>query len=334
VIFTPRFRRVINSTTHDTTYIPIPKTKDHIALFRTHGIDTLELINSIELVIINQKKPVKDPIWWENENSIGLDINEVTFVNWNAGGSNSVSGLLKIYFSRKFEKLYTIWESEISARYGLNEQQDKGLIKTDDEIKLSTSFGYRKDTISKWYYTGKINFNPQFTDGYKYPDTETRISTFFAPAYLYLGVGSQFNLKENNFMLYLSPVTLKSTFVFDETLSNEGAFGVQKGKRSRHEFGMMIQGDWEVEIFKNVAMSNAVSLYTDYINNFGNIDIDWVLKFQFKINNFLEANFRTHIIYDDDIKFESGIDDTGETFMYGARVQFKQQLGIGVLYKF
>jgi hypothetical protein len=334
VIFTPRFRRVINSTTHDTTYIPIPKTKDHIALFRTHGIDTLELINSIELVIINQKKPVKDPIWWENENSIGLDINEVTFVNWNAGGSNSVSGLLKIYFSRKFEKLYTIWESEISARYGLNEQQDKGLIKTDDEIKLSTSFGYRKDTISKWYYTGKINFNTQFTDGYKYPDTETRISTFFAPAYLYLGVGSQFNLKENNFMLYLSPVTLKSTFVFDETLSNEGAFGVQKGKRSRHEFGMMIQGDWEVEIFKNVAMSNAVSLYTDYINNFGNIDIDWVLKFQFKINNFLEANFRTHIIYDDDIKFESGIDDTGETFMYGARVQFKQQLGIGVLYKF
>ncbi len=77
-----------------------------------------------------------------------------------------------------------------------------------------------------------------------------------------------------------------------------------------------------------------MSLYTDYINDFGNIDIDWVLKFQFKINNFLEANFRTHLIYDDDIKFKNGIDENGETFMYGARIQLKQQLGIGVLYKF
>jgi len=180
----------------------------------------------------------------------------------------------------------------------------------------------------------KFNFNTQFTDGFKYPDTDNPISRFFAPAYLYLGVGSEYNLKNKNLKIYLSPITLKSTFVFDETLSNEGAFGVEKGKRSRNELGALVQSNWDIELFKNVAMSNTLSLYTDYINNFGNIDIDWVLKFQFKINDFLEANFRTHLIYDDDIKFESGVDDNGETFMYGARVQLKQQIGIGVLYKF
>ncbi len=263
-----------------------------------------------------------------------MDINEVAFVNWSAGGSNSVSGLLKIYFERNFEKIYTLWENEISARYGLNEQQDKGLIKTDDEIRLSSSFGYRKDSVSNWYYSVKFSFSTQFTDGYKYPDTDNPISRFFAPAYVFLGLGTQYNLKPKNFSVYLSPVTVKSTYVFDENLSNEGAFGVEKGNRSRYEFGTLVQSSWVTEVFKNVAMTNQLSLYTDYLNNFGNIDVDWVLKFQFKINDFLEANFRTHLIYDDDIKFETGIDGSGETFLYGARAQLKQQLGIGVLYSF
>ncbi len=334
IIFTPRFRRQINNITKDTSYVSIPKTKSFIEVLFTHGIDTLQIINPIEVVSIEYKKPAKDPVWWKTNNSIGLDINEVAFVNWNAGGSNSISGLLKIYFSKTYEKIYTLWNSEISARYGLNEQQDKGLIKTDDEIKISSSFGYRRDTISNWYYTAKFNFNTQFTDGFKDPDFDTPISRFFAPAYLFIGVGSQYNLKVKNLKVYLSPITLKSTFVFDETLSSEGAFGVDKGSRSRNEFGALVQSDWQVEILKNVIMTNRISLYTDYINRFGNIDIDWVLKFQFKINNFLEANFRTHLLYDDDIKFKTGIDGNGETFMYGARVQLKQQLGIGVLYKF
>jgi len=334
IIFTPRYRRVINSRTQDTSYVTIPKQKGYIAILKTYGIDTLDIPTTIELVSIKRTKRANDPDWWENVNSIGLDINEVAFVNWNAGGSNSISGLLKIYFSRTYEKIYTLWSNEISARYGLNQQQDKGLIKTDDEIRLSSSFGYRKDTISKWYYTAKFNFNTQFTDGFKDPDFDTPISRFFAPAYLFVGVGSQYNLREKNLNIYLSPLTLKSTFVFDETLSNEGAFGVKKGNKSRNEFGAFVQGEYQLEIFKNVVMSNNLSLYTDYINDFGNIDIDWVLKFQFKINNFLEANFRTHLIYDDDIKFKNGIDENGETFMYGARIQLKQQLGIGVLYKF
>jgi hypothetical protein len=55
--------------------------------------------------------------------------------------------------------------------------------------------------------------------------------------------------------------------------------------------------------------------------------------FKFKINDFLEANFRTHLIYDDDIKIKE-TNDQGEVETLGARVQLKQQLGIGILYSF
>jgi len=330
----PRYRRVVNAYTLDTNYVPLPKFIGNIEVKKAVGIDTLKIVKEVVTDSINRTKIAKAPVWWKAKNSIGLDINEVAFVNWNAGGNNSVSGLLKIYFERDYDKIYTLWQNKVSIRYGLNEQQDKGLIKTDDEIRLSSTFGYRKDSVSNWYYSAKFNFNTQFTDGFKYPNTDDPISRLFAPAYLFIGLGAQYNLQEKNFNMYISPVTLKSTFVFDDQLSNDGAFGVEKGKRARHEFGAAIQASWVVEIFKNVAMTNRLSLYSDYINDFGNIDVDWVLKFQFKINNFLEANFRTHMIYDDDVKFETGIDPDGNPFSFGARLQLKQQLGIGILYRF
>lgn len=333
IIITPKFRMIVDENTSDTSYVTIPKKIDYLSKMKTYGIDTIEFSNAIELVNINRMKKAKDPVWWKHKNSIGLDLNQVSFVNWNAGGQNSVSGLFKVEFERIYEKLYTLWSNNISARYGLNNQDNTGLIKTDDEIRMSSTFGYRKDTVSNWYFTGQFNFRTQFTDGYKKPDDEDPISRFFAPAYFHLGLGSQFNLKEDLFSVYLSPLTLKSTYVLDDKLSEEGAFGVKPGENSRHELGILVQSKWEKEIFKNVAMVNSLDLYTDYINDFGNIDIDWVLNFQFKINKLFQASFRSHLIYDNDIKIKETNED-GEEVILGARMQFKQQLGIGIIYNF
>jgi len=333
IIITPKFRMIVDRETSDTSYVTIPTSIDYFDNLKTSGIDTVRFTNAIELTSIKRMKIAADPVWWRQENVIGLDFNEVAFLNWNSGGQNSVSGLFKVEFTRIYEKLHTVWKNEISARYGVNLRQDQDLIKTDDEIKLASTFGYRKDTISNWYFSSLFNFRTQFTDGYKNPDDEYPISRFFAPAYLYLGSGAQYNLKPKLFSIYLSPLTLKSTYVFDDKLSAEGAFGVEPGQNSRHELGILIQTKWEKEIFKNVALINSLDLYTDYVNNFGNIDVDWVLSFQFKINKLFQANFRSHLIYDDDIKTTT-LNDDGEVEVQGARVQLKQQLGIGVIYTF
>ncbi len=333
VTFTPKYRMKVDPETKDTMYVPLPKSTYFINVLKTYGIDTIEIPTAIELVTVEPKKKVVEPEWWEYDNSIGFDLNQVSFVNWNTGGENSVSGLLKIYFSRNYEKLYTIWRNEISARYGLNQRQDQGLIKTDDEIKLSSSFGYRKDTLSNWYYTARFSFRTQFTDGFNSPEEEEPISRFFAPAYFFLGVGSTYNLKEELLSVYLSPFTFKSTYVLDTRLSEEGAFGVDPGSNVRHEIGFLVRAKWDKELLTNMAITNELELYADYINNFGNIDVDWVLTFKFKINDLLEANFRTHLIYDDDIKIKE-TNDQGEVETLGARVQLKQQLGIGILYSF
>lgn len=333
IVITPKYRMVIDEYSGDTSYVPIPTQIDFFSKIKTYGIDTIGFSNAIELVSISSTKKAEDPVWWKHKNVIGFDLNQVSFVNWNSGGQNSVSGLFKVEFARIYEKLYTLWDNQVSARYGLNNQQNTGLIKTDDEMRLSSSFGYRKDTLSNWYFSAQFNFRTQFSDGYKEPDDEDPISRFFAPAYVHLGVGSQYNLKEKFFSIYMSPLTLKSTYVLDEKLSNEGAFGVDPGSKARHELGILIRTKWEKEIFKNVAMVNDLELYTDYINNFGNIDVEWILNFQFKINKVFQASFRSHLIYDDDIKIKETNED-GEVEILGARVQLKQQLGLGIIYNF
>ncbi|MCB0373481.1 MAG: DUF3078 domain-containing protein [Muricauda sp.] len=292
--------------------------------------------------VLNRVKPVKryykrfvPTSFWNKVNQFGLNINEVSFVNWNAGGDNSVSALASFNFSRNYKFRYLNWNNEVQLRYGLNAQEGRKLRKTDDQLRLSTTISFRKDTITSWYYSVKANFNTQFSNGFKYPDRENPISRFMSPGYLFVGIGTSYIPTNDKFNLYISPATMKSTFVMDETLSNQGAFGVDEGENVFLELGFLITNTWEKEIVKNVLMSHRINLYTDYIRSFGNIDVDWEMNFNLKVNEFINANIGTHVIFDDDIKFDEVVADDGTVVDPGiSRIQFKQLLGVGILYTF
>ena len=127
----------------------------------------------------------RDTTYWTKKNITGLDFSQIAFMNWNAGGNSSVSGLLKGDFSRKYVRGNVIWNNEMSLRYGVNKQEGRELRKTDDAFSILSNYGYKKDPISNWYYSARFSFNTQFTDGYAYPNTEDPISRLFAPAYLF-----------------------------------------------------------------------------------------------------------------------------------------------------
>lgn len=280
----------------------------------------------------------------ETKNTVGLDVTQISFVNWNAGGNSSISGLLKGDFSRKLQDDNLKWFSELIVRYGVNKQDGVALRKTDDALKLNSTIGYRKDSLSHWYSTAKFNFSTQFTNGYAYPNTTNAISKLFAPAYIFLGVGTEYNNKYEKLTVYISPLTLKSTLVLDQTLANQGAFGVKratydvdgnlltKGELYRFELGFLVTSHFEKEIYKNIFWDNRISLYTDYLNNFGNVDVDWQLKFDLVVNEYVKANIGTHIIYDDDIKAKEEIN--GMQVTVGPKIQLKQMLGVGLTYNF
>lgn len=282
--------------------------------------------------------------YWRNINKVGFDISQIAFVNWSAGGNSAISGLIKGDFSRVYTKGNQKWVNELMVRYGLNKQDGIELRKTDDLIQLSSTFGYRKDTITNWYHSAKFNFNTQFSNGYAYPNTEKAISRLFAPAYIFLGVGAENASKSKHRIFYISPFTFKTTFVLDQTLANQGAFGVTKsvvdsngliianGKQTRTELGFLFTSFYKTEIAKNVIWINKLVLYSDYINKFGNIDIDYDFRLDLTVNQHVKVNIGAQIIYDDDIKAKKQIE--GKQVTLGPKLQIRQMLGVGLVYTF
>lgn len=137
---------------------------------------------------------------------------------------------------------------------------------------------------------------------------------------------------------------MKTTLVLDQTLANQGAFGVQKaivdaagnilqeGEMYRLELGFLVTSNYKKEIYKNIFWDNRISIYSDYINRFGNIDIDWQMQLDLVVNKYVRGNIGVHLIYDDDIKAKEEVN--GEQITVGPKIQLKQLLGFGLVYNF
>jgi hypothetical protein len=314
----------------------------------TVKIDTVKVrTTEADTAVADTTKVVNEQInYWKKTNKIGVNLSEVAFINWNSGGNNSFSALIHGLFGRKYQKELLNWNSTLVVKYGFNAQEGRELRKTEDHLEINSNFGYRRDSISNWYYSAKFNFNTQLTYGYRYPNTDSPISKFMAPGYAFLGVGTEFSAPKEDLTVYISPVTQKSTFVLDQALANEGMFGVQpaikdeegnilkEGERIRTEFGFLLSSAFTKEIFDNIGMNNQLRLYSDYLNKFGNIDVDWEVNLDLQVNEYVKANVGSHLRYDDDVKFKQDLDGDGNLETGGPKVQFKQLLGVGVVYTF
>lgn len=292
-------------------------------------------------LFLKEKKKKYEGPQWAKKNKASVDLNQVSFTNWNAGGTNSISGLLGYRGSRNYSDKYFNWKNNLLVRFGVNKQESRELRKTDDLFEINSNIGYKPDSISNWYYSARLNFRTQLTNGYKYPNTDEPISRLMAPGYLFFGGGMEYGKDIDELSFYFSPLTLKATFVLDEDLANAGSFGTEpavldeagniivEGERIRKELGILMTNSYEMEVAENVNMKHQVSVYTDYINNFGNLDLDWRLDFDFKVNSFVRATLGSHLRYDDDVKTTVPSEIEGEFDEAGAKLQWKQFLGVG-----
>lgn len=269
--------------------------------------------------------PVKN---WKLKSLHSLNGTQSSFVNWNSGGRNNISLNATISASANYNKDRWNWSNDLSLAFGgikyLDESELLTLQKTDDKIDLSSKLGIR---ISKKHLISlNAGFKTQFADGFTYPNDSIAVSKFMAPGYLSLALGSDY-IKDANFSIFGSPFAAKTTFVLDDSLSQIGAFGVENGERIRHEFGAFVKLKWNVELMKNIEMKSKLELFSNYLNNPQNIDVNAEVVFVFRVNSLFSATAQWNLVYDDDIQIR---DKNGNV---GPRTQFKSVLGIGISYK-
>ena len=265
---------------------------------------------------------------WKLKSLYSLSGTQSSFVNWNAGGRNNISLIGSIGASAYYTKDHIKWTNDASIALGgikyLDNISGVNLQKTDDRMDLSSTFGMK---LSKdFFLTVATGFKTQMVNGYTYPNDSVVVSTFMAPGYLNLALGTDLR-KGDQFSVFFSSIAFKSTFVLDDSLSKVGAFGVEKGETFRQEYGAFVKMKWNKNLAKNIEMKSKLELFSNYLNNPQNIDVNAELVFVFRVNSLFSATAQWNLVYDDDINIR---DSAGN---FGPRTQFKSVLGIGISYK-
>lgn len=280
--------------------------------------------------VLNAQDSVK---YWKMNGLAALNFNQLSLTNWAAGGESSLSGTALFNFTANYAKNKNAWDNTINLTFGQLKRNGEKPVKSDDKMEFSSKFG-RKAT-STFFYTFLFGFRSQFAPGYKSPQDKEIISNFLAPAYINIGIGMDYKPAEG-FSFYLSPLSGRTTIVNDDSLAAKGAFGVEPGEKIRNEFGGYFKAAVNKNIMENVTLQTSVDLFSNYIKNPENIDVNWQMLLSMKINKYLTASLSSQLIYDDDIKIgkDDNNDGTIDITEKKPRLQFKEALAVGLSYKF
>lgn len=269
------------------------------------------------LTTVNAQEVVKDSTkLWTKKGNISLLFNQSSYnKQWLGGGTSNVAGNFGINYDFNYKKDDVVWDNKFILAYGLSKiKGDDQTAKTDDRIELNSLWG--KKASGNWYYSAYFNFKSQLDTGLD--KDNVRISHFFSPAYFQVGPGMLWK-KSDNLSVNFAPAAAKAIFVHSHFTEFGPSFGVLQGDNSRFEFGASISAYYKFVVMSNVSVENRLNLYSNYLDNPQNIDIDYQMNVVMKINKYLSANVALQAIYDDNsIK----------------GVQVKELFGIGVNYGF
>lgn len=272
------------------------------------------------------KKEADTSHWnWKTGGLMSFSLAQGSLSNWAAGGDNfslTVSGYFNYFFF--YRKDRQSWDNNIDVNMGYVQSTSIGSRKNDDRFDYLSKYGYKMDTLGKWYLTGLFNLRSQFFDGYTFSNNIGDFaSSFLSPAYLILSTG--FDYKPNaNISVFLSPLTSRSTFILNNTLANKGSYGVPAGKHSLNEIGTFATMNYNNAIAKNINYKGRVDLFSNYQSSPQNVDIFMTNLFSFKINKYFSATYSLDLIYDDNIRL-FGPDRTSPG------LQTKSLIGVGFL---
>lgn len=260
------------------------------------------------IMAIAQEEAQDSTKHWTRGGNISFLLNQSTFDNWMAGGENNFSGNLGLNYDFNYKKDDWTWDNKIIAEYGIvktkNAEFEK---KTNDRLEFNSVLG--KKASEFWYYSFFLNFRTQFTDGYNYTKVDgvevrgDAATKFMSPGYLTFGPGMLWK-KSDDLKVNLAPATSKITFVNKDYTSVPGYvdgsyFGVDAEKTMRYELGFYASGYYKFKAMENVSIENILNLYSNYLEDPQNVDVDYQLNVVMTINKYLSANLSFQTIYDD-----------------------------------
>ncbi|WP_187261140.1 DUF3078 domain-containing protein [Pontibacter beigongshangensis] len=280
---------------------------------------------------------------WDFSGIGNVNFSQISLSNWAAGGQNSLSVLSTLNLVANYKKGRNTWNNSANVTFGFVKLQGQRLQKSDDRLELN--FKYGREASDKWFYTGQVNIRTQLTPTFT-PARDTVVSNFLSPAFSLVSLGMDYK-PSPRLSIFVSTLTGKFTVVMSQRLADLGYFGVKPawrneagkllpgtGERFRSEVGGFLNVRFSDKVWENVSVRSRLDLFSNYLRNPQNVDVNWENLVDFKVNKFISASLFCHLVYDDDIMINVDRTGDGKIDGKGPRLQFKETLGIGFSYKF
>jgi hypothetical protein len=264
---------------------------------------------------LEKKKAIQRP--WTYGGTENIQVSQAFQENWVKGGENSVSLLSDLRLQARFKKNNVEWESYVTHKLGILNTEENGAQFNDDLIELGSKYGL--SASKKWFYSGLVNFKTQFFDGYESSDVdkENPVSGFMAPGYLTLALGMDY--KEKNFTLMLLPVTSKMTIVSDTVKFDQTRYKIAEDRKVDNMGGASLVNSFSWSFARDFNIQSKMDFFYEYMRNENQIQAEWELILDMKINVFLSTRIATYLRY---YSNESEY------------VQFRENLSISFNYRF
>lgn len=302
----------------------------------------LPLLLFFTLTLFGQDKEKKEiPDGWRFGASIGLDLAQLLQINPKQGaGQNRLGfgGAFSGFTGYKMDR--RVWDNTVRWQFGL-QRLGAGVIangsvdripfqKNIDELRITSKYGYKIKQNGKLYYSANATFLSQLTPTYQFPDLysgnfvtdfldtgRSPLSKFLSPATATFSVG--FDYKPTDyFSLFFSPVSSKFIIVASDSIASRGVHGNEvSGKVNEDgiypefdnvdsQIGALAQIQYQVTFFPKdqVVFSTNLGLYTNYLRNPQNVDVDWQNSLTYAITENLQLSLFLNAFYDDDLRVQ------------------------------
>ncbi|HMQ85935.1 MAG TPA: DUF3078 domain-containing protein [Flavilitoribacter sp.] len=310
------------------------------------------------------KEKEKPQEGWKTGAGLGLDFAQLLQINPRQGAGQNRLGFGSAFnFYGNLRKGRLAWDNASIWQFGI-QRLGAGVIaqgvtqkkipfqKAIDELRLNSKIGYQISKKSKFFYAADLSFLSQLTKTYQgnkeYPGnfltdvagTGKILSKFFSPATITISIGFDFK-PDNSLSFYYSPVGGKFIIVGNDVIASYGVHGnpvegmpdPTTGRYAEYDntfaaLGSLLRTKYANKFFKDkIAFAASLTLFSNYIKNAQNIDVDWTNELAVQLAKGLQATVTVNVFYDDDVmvqitdySYPNGIRGLGR------RVSLTQQL--------
>ena len=251
---------------------------------------------------------------WTIDAVTSLSASQAAYREWREGGVNSVTFVSSI--DATAERRTDAWSQthDLRLAFGLINQEEQELRKSDDLIRLASNFRYQgSGFFATFKPTVAANLRTQFATGFDYTDNPytdlaptnpraddeepVRTSSFFAPAFIQEAIGLTYEPRDW-FSVRLG-VASKQTVVIDP--DTRVLYDVDRDRTARIEGGADLEVNVNREIATNVRYKSRLGAFYAVNAVEDPPDAIWENLITLKVNDWLSTNLEFVALFDQNV---------------------------------